>query len=325
MTRINWSKERFIFMAIKNKLITGANFRDFDWNKAKLFYHIAKCGSLLKAAQVSGIDQSTLTRQMQALEKQIGCPLLIRQSTGITLTRKGEELLQKVAHFFLEVKGFCGNNHVEIEGEKKRKIRIATTHAIGTYIINDLLIQYNIEHQNLSFELVVNDKSIDVILDDVDIAIRPFDPTTETVHQSLLFTLEKKMYASAKYIERYGEPTTIDDLSHHQLLTYPVSMDYPYSDTSWILKVGMPEGKFRKPFFTSNSVECLVEAAKNNIGIMSGYEQMKIFRDSGLKIILPTIKSKPTKEYIIYPAYLKEDPEIIGLEKYLKTKLTTND
>jgi molybdenum-dependent DNA-binding transcriptional regulator ModE len=39
----------------KNKLITAANFKDFDWNKAKLFYHIAKCGSFTKAARLAGI------------------------------------------------------------------------------------------------------------------------------------------------------------------------------------------------------------------------------------------------------------------------------
>jgi len=308
-------------MAIKNKLITAANYRDFDWNKAKLFYHIAKCGSLLKAAQVSGIDQSTLTRQMQALEKQIGCPLLIRQSTGITLTRKGEELLNKVAHFFLEVKGFCGNNHVEIGGDKKRKIRVSTTHALAAYMINDLLIQYNKEHTNISFELLVNDHSIDIILDDVDIAIRPYDSTIEHIQQEFLFTLEKKLYASEQYLAKHGEPTTIEDLKHHQFLAYPNSVDYPYSNVAWVLRLGMPKGKLRKPFFTSNSVECLIDAAKNDMGIISGYEQMKIFRDAGLKNILPNVKYKKIECYFIFPPYLKEDSEITEIKNYLKTNL----
>ena len=310
-------------MVKKNKLITASNFKDFDWNKAKLFYHIAKSGSFTKAARLADIDQSVLTRQIQILETQVGCPLLVRKAGGVTLTRKGEALLKMVAPFFLEVKGLCGNNYVEVGGEKKRKIRIATSHALAAYVINDPLMQYNKEHSNLSFELIVNDHYIDPILDDVDIAIRPHDPKEKTIQQELLFTLEKKLFASEKYLEKYGEPTTVEELEQHHFLSYPNSADYPYSNVTWVLKVGMPEGVLREPFFTSNSVECLVDAAKNDLGIMSGYEQMKIFRDSGLKIILPDIKSEITQEYFVYPGYLKEDSEIMAIKNYLKEKLTS--
>lgn len=87
----------------KNKLITAANFRDFDWNKAKLFYHLAKCGGFTKAARLAGVDQSVLTRQIQTLEIQVGSRLVTRVPSGIILTRKGEELLEKIAlHLFGE-------------------------------------------------------------------------------------------------------------------------------------------------------------------------------------------------------------------------------
>ena len=131
-------------MAKKNKLITAANFRDFDWNKAKLFYHVAKCGSFTKAARLAGTDRTSLTRQIQQLEEQIGSDLLVRKTGvgSIMLTRKGQQLLEKVAPFFLEMKGFCGYHHVEIKGEKKRKIRIAATHAAIAYILSDLIQDY---------------------------------------------------------------------------------------------------------------------------------------------------------------------------------------
>ena len=57
----------------------------------------------------------------------------------------------------------------------------------------------------LIFEIISDDHVIDVVLNDVDIAIRPHDPHFKGVQQEALFTLEKRLYASSEYIEKYGE------------------------------------------------------------------------------------------------------------------------
>ena len=234
-----------------------------------------------KAAKAADIDSTTLTRQIQILEQQIGTPLLIRKvGIGIELTRKGEELLAEVTPFFLKMRGFCGDHHVEIGQKKKRKIRIMTTYAIAAYVISDLINAYNRMNPHLFFEVIGEDQEIDIILNDVDIAIRPYDPHIEGIQQEKLFTLEKKLYASQEYLEKHGEPKTLDDLKYHQFLTFPSSSSFPYSDVNWILKLGMPQGKLRTPYFVSNSIECLVEAAKDGMGIISGYNEMKIFKNS---------------------------------------------
>ncbi len=311
-------------MAKKNKLITASNFRDFDWNKAKLFYHIVKCGGFMKAARVADIDQSVLTRQIQNLEEQVGSPLLIRKSGGVVMTRKGEELLKKIAPFFLEMRGFCGNAEVEIRGEKRRKIRIATIHALAAYVINDLIVDYNKDNPHLIFEVVGDDSVLDVIINDVDIAIRPYEADAIGVQQEPLFTLQKKLYASTEYLQKYGEPQTINDLKNHRLIAIGSKpQDYPYSDVHWILELGMPKGQKQEPVYLSNSIECRIDAAKKGIGIISSYEMMSILRDANLKNILPDVYDKDLEEYFIYPDYLKGDQEIINIKNYLYGRLSS--
>jgi len=314
-------------MTIKNKLITGANFRDLDWNKAKLFYHIAKCGSLLKAGEIAGTDQSTLTRHVQALERQIGCPLLIRQPSGIALTRKGEELLQEIAPFFLKMKGFCGNNYTEIKGEKKRKIRIATTHALAAYVLSDYILDYTNRNPHVTFDLIADDYLMDIILNDVDIAIQPLGTKIigdqiKGVEYEYLFSVEKRLYASNGYINTYGEPKTVDDLIDHSIIAFNQSSINFYSNINWILTLGMPEGKYHKPVYTSNSIESLVKAAKKDIGIIGSYQEFSIIKDSNLINVLPDIKDNPYKVYFIYPTYLKGDDTIAGIHDYLAQNLS---
>ena len=306
-------------MVKKNKLITAVNFRDFDWNKAKLFYHLAKCGGFTKAAHLAGIDQSVLTRQIQTLEIQVGSRLVTRTPKGITLTRKGEELLEKVAPFFLEMRGFCGNAHVEVKGEKKRKIRITTSHALATHLINDALIEYNKNNPHLILEIMGDDDMLDIILNDVDIVIRPYDSQSQGVQQELLFTLEKKLFASKEYLDKHGEPQTVDDLINHHIIAFAQpGIDHYYSNVNWILTLGMPEGKLHRPVYTSNSIECLIKAAQKGVGIIGSYEEYEIIKNSNLINILPSVKDKPLKEYFVYPDYLKEDEVINDIKNYLQ-------
>jgi len=318
-------------MATKRKLINASNFLDFDWNKAKLFYHIAQCGSFVKTAQLIGTDQPSLTRQIQTLEKQVGCPLLIRRAGakgGVSLTRKGEELLEKVTPFFLEMKGFCGNYYAEIGKEKKRKIRIAASHAVASYVISELILEYAQKNPDIVFELIGDDRRTDIILSDVDIAIQPFDQKLgkkiDGVHYEYLFSMEKKLYASDAYISTYGEPQTSEDLANHHIVAFPQPYAYSYyQDISWILSLGMPEGKYHTPAYVSNSIDSLVDAAKRGVGIIGIYEQFKVVKNSGLKNILPKFKDTPLKEYFIYPDYLKDDETILDIKKYLMKKLNS--
>lgn len=313
-------------MAKDNKLIKAANFRDFDWNKAKLFYHIAKCGSFMKAGRLAGTDQAALTRQIQALEKQIGAPLLVRKPGGVTLTRKGEELLDKVAPFFLEMRGFNGNSYVDFGEEKKRKIRIISTHTLTSYVLSDLLMDYQAKNPNVIFELIGDDYFKDVILSDADIAIYPIDKKfdeskIEGVHYEYLFSTEKKLFASLEYIQRYGEPLTVSDLIKHHIISPSIPESHPFSNADWILTLGMPVGKLRKPIHSSNSHESLINAAKRGIGIVGSYDFYKIVKNSSLINILPDIKDKPIYEYFIYPSYLKDDSTIMDIKYYLKNRL----
>jgi len=296
-------------------------FRNFDWEKAKSFYYVAKCGSFASAARFLNTSQPALSRQVLYLEAHLGSPLFSRHSGGVALTRKGKELFAIVETTFMGLKEFTQSTHATLSKGKKRKIRIAATHADTAYILNEYILEYNIKYPEYIFEIIANDQLIDITLNDVDIAIRPYDPTARGVQQELLFTLEKKLYASTRYLEKYGEPQTVEDLQHHRLIAFSHPDLHPYADVNWILRLGMPEGKLHEPVFTSNSLECLIEAAKKGLGIIASSQKMTILRKANLKNILPSIKLTEKDGYFIYPNYLKKDEEIIEIKKYLQESL----
>ena len=209
----------------------------------------------------------------------MGCPLFTRQSRGLQLTRKGEQLFSYAESMYFGIVEFTHTTHAEMATSKKRKIRIATTHAITAYILDDLIFAYNEQHPHLVFELISADHLIDVVLNDVDIAIRPHDPEGRGIQQEHLFTLEKKLYVSPEYLKKYGEPQSVDDLKNHRIIAPAHPEDYPYAELNWILNLGMSKGKQHEPVFTANSIESLIKAAKRGLGSIGSYEEMEIVKN----------------------------------------------
>ena len=302
-------------------LETSVRFRHFNWEKAKTLYYVTKLGSFTKAGAFLRVTQSALSRHIIELEQNLGTPLFIRGARGVKLTRKGEELYTIVEAAFLGINGFTNNIHAETNQGKKRTIRIATTHAITAYILDTHIINYNKDHPNLVFELISDDHMLDIVMNDVDIAIRPFDPEARGVQQEPLFTLEKKLYASPDYLEKYGEPKTVEDLKDHRIIAFARADKLPYADVNWILRLGLPKGELHKPVFTSTSIESIVKTAQSGMGIIANYEQMEIIQKSNLECILPELEGEKVEEYFIFPDHLKQDIDLINIKKYLQKKL----
>ena len=62
----------------------------------RIFYHVARCGNLTRAAQALQSNQPNLTRAVKNLESELGCALFLRTNRGMVLTPEGEELFRHV-------------------------------------------------------------------------------------------------------------------------------------------------------------------------------------------------------------------------------------
>lgn len=302
-------------------LETSSYFRDLDWEKLKAFYYVAKVGNISHAAPFLDLNQSSFSRSIASLERHLGYPLFVRRKNGVTLTRKGHELFNIVENIFFDVKKFTQHPGAISSYRSSRKIRIAASHEMAAYLINDLILEYNKYHPDLLFEIIEMKQAIDVILYDMDLAIQPhkstLSKTTWQVIQEPFIVLEKKLYASAEYLKIYGEPKTVNDLKNHLFLIH--------SKSEALVSVAQGSSKLVKqdkstvnPVLLSNSLECLMEAAKQGKGIMSAYDKMTVVQRANLQNILPSLIIQKCEEYFTYPEYLKDDQDIINIKEYLR-------
>jgi DNA-binding transcriptional LysR family regulator len=143
--------------------------------KLKAFNYVAKTGNISHAAPYLNLNQSSFSRNITGLKKHLGYSLFIRNRNGVTLTRKGEELLRVTESIILNVKKFASRTYAPTQFGNKRKITIAASQALAAYLINNHILTYHEEHSDLIFEVIGIDDVLDIVLNDVDISIWPDD------------------------------------------------------------------------------------------------------------------------------------------------------
>jgi len=276
---------------------------------------VAICKSYTRAGQELNISQSSLSRQVSALEDQLERKLFIRRSKGVDFTEAGKSLFDFAQKVFFDMQAYKAKFNDDTQ-EIKGSVKISTTHAIADYILYKVLSKFKHKHPKLTLDIVCSDNLIDLVANEVDVAIRPSDDENQNIIQEHLFTLHAGIYASKDYLDKYGTPKTASDLDNHRLLVRSHSENYPYSDVAWILKVGKTKGK-REPYFISNSSEILFKAAEEGNGLITSYEPMVKGSKRKLVRVLPDLKGPGYKDFIIYPKSLADINKIKLIKDFL--------
>ncbi|TDN61617.1 LysR family transcriptional regulator [Paraburkholderia sp. BL10I2N1] len=108
--------------------------RGFDWDDIQAFLAISRAGRLTVAAQQMGVDHSTLSRRIAALEAHFGVKLFDRRSVGFLLTPEGERVLsdaEAMESLAMRMRHRLEDVSVGLTGS----VRVGTPEGFGTYFL----------------------------------------------------------------------------------------------------------------------------------------------------------------------------------------------
>ena len=151
----------------------------------------ADLGSFTKASEVVGYTQSGLTHMMDALEKEVGFPLLQRSHNGIQLTKQGMQLMPAIREF-LKANANLENQIKSIAEEKEEVIKIAAYASIALHWIPEMLYR---------FKRLCPTVSVDLRM--VDDALEPFE-LLESGMTDVIFA-SRQSYGNCTWIPLYNE------------------------------------------------------------------------------------------------------------------------
>lgn len=134
-----------------------------DSKKLEIFVTAVDLGSFMKTSEVVGYTQSGLTHMMNALEREVGFPLLQRNHNGIQLSEQGQQLMPAIREF-LQANANLENQIRAITESQREVIRIAAYSSIALHWMPELLYR---------FKRLCPEVSVDLRM--VDHALEPFE------------------------------------------------------------------------------------------------------------------------------------------------------
>ncbi len=120
----------------------------------KIFFTVARCGSLTKAAEELYISQPAVSQAIKTLEAQLGTPLFTRMHKGMQLTPQGGELIIKDVEKSLKLLSGVETKLAELRESATGTLRIGASESIFQYILSGKIVEYHNIYPQVKIELV---------------------------------------------------------------------------------------------------------------------------------------------------------------------------
>ncbi len=117
-----------------------------------------------------------------------------------------------------------------------------------------------------------------------------------------------------------GMPKSINDLNKHKFISFGRGAPSPVYNPDWALKLGMPDGKKRKPIMKVNSVSGLLLAVESGVGLAALPEYLVNNSNNVIKV-LPKSEGPITEAHFVYPQSLKNTARVQAFRNFLFSKI----
>lgn len=231
----------------------------------RVFIEIVEKGSFSAVAKKHDVAVSSISRKVEALEKDLGVKLLSRCSRFVVLTDAGSELLPR-ARGIVEDLGEARRALAHLNSDPSGLLSVAAPAAFGRRHIVPCLSQFLAKYPRIELEMHVSDQQVDLSARRMDVAIRIGVLPDSDLLATRLAPIRRLACASPDYLARHGRPRTPDDLVQHNCLTY-ASTPLP---AGWWRFPGINRNKALavRGTLKTDDTETLLEAAVAGIGIV---------------------------------------------------------
>ena len=229
----------------------------------RLFIRVVDAGGFSAAARGAGLSQSAVSKRVSALEAHLGTQLLRRNSRSQSVTEAGQIFYEagvKLLNDLEAAEGSVGTAKTAPAG----LVRVAVAAVFSRMVIVPQLPGFFAKFPGVSVELAVSDRSVDLIEEGLDLAIRNGDQGDSALIARKLGASPFVTVATPAYLELYGIPSAPADLERHRCVVF-TSRGVP---APWLYRGRGELFAYRpKGQFSSDDAESIRAAVLCDLGI----------------------------------------------------------
>jgi DNA-binding transcriptional LysR family regulator len=289
-----------------------------DWDKLRIFHAAAEAGSFTRAGENLDMSQSAVSRQVSALESEVGVPLFHRHARGLILTEQGELLFRTTSDVQIKLDAVQARL-IESHGKPSGTLRVTTTVGFGSTWLTERVQEFLDRYPAVNLHLILDDGELDLNMRKADVAIRLSQPVQPDLIQRRLFTVHYHVFAAPAYLAKYGEPKSLNDLDEHRIVTFGVPVPPGIRDVNWLEIAGREPGHPREPALKINNIYAVKKAVERGAGVAILPDYM-IEPDSSLVRLLADAEVPTFDTYFTYPAELKNSARVHVFRDFLLSK-----
>jgi DNA-binding transcriptional LysR family regulator len=289
-----------------------------DWDKIRLFYEVVDAGNFTRAGEKLGVNQSSVSRQISALEHDLKIPLFHRHPRGLILTEHGEVLFRAAQDIRQRLEE-TRQRLTETSERPAGDLRVTATVGIGGIWLAQRIKEFLDLYPEVRIQLILTNEELDLAMREADIAIRLRLPAQPDLIQRRLFTIQYHAYAANSYLERLGEPERIEDLDDHSILSLGGDQPAFILDLHRLSQLGRDPKDPRPSRLVVNDSLALRKAIENGAGIGMAPDYA-MSNNPKVKQVLRDVQMPVLDSYLVYPEELRSVARVQVFRDFLVAK-----
>ncbi|MES2076782.1 MAG: LysR substrate-binding domain-containing protein [Pseudomonadota bacterium] len=184
----------------------------------RIFLAVAAAGSLSQVARGSAVAVSSVSRKIDALEKELGVKLLHRSTRMLLLTDAGEQFLPRARAIIAELED-ARDAFAESHAEPRGVLTVTAPSSFGRRHVAPAVLSFLQQYPLLEIDLHLSDQMVDLTVQRVDVAVRIGVLPDSDLVATRLAPMRRLACASPAYLARQGRPASPQDLLQHNCLS----------------------------------------------------------------------------------------------------------
>ena len=233
----------------------------------RVFYVVAKCGSLTKAAEELYISQPAVSQAIKQLETQLGGKLFNRTHKGMELTETGGRQIFDTVEKALKLFDEAESKYAELKDTATGMVRICASDTVSTHFLLPYIKEYHEKYPNVNLVLqnCTSSETIELLKagkGDIGFVNLPIDDTEINLSNTVM-QLHDTFVCSDKFKELTDGAIDLKRLQDYPLLMLELST----ATRQAIVSFAHSQGVHLHPEIELASLELMCMLAKNGIGI----------------------------------------------------------